>query len=553
MIRNKIIKLTVRLAAAVLIFFAGVFATRSDSGLARNMEIMLNLMRELSTGYVDEISADELMKNGAAGMTSALDPYTKFLPEEEMSDFQTLTTGKYGGIGSLIRQDSDYVKIAEPYYLSPADKAGLQIGDKIVEINGTSAKGMTTSDVSSRLKGEPNTTVNLKVKKLVSDEIVSIKLRREQIKLPCISYFGYVAQGIGYIRHDDFTDTCYDDMRQAILSLQSEQELKMLVLDYRGNGGGVLQSAVKILSLFLPKGTEVVTTKGKNEAERKYCTEYEPVLPDLPLAVLIGPSTASAAEIVSGSLQDMDRAVLVGHKSFGKGLVQATHPLGYNAYIKMTTAKYYIPSGRCIQAIRYTPDGKAEQVPDSLINEFRTKAGRKIFDGGGIMPDIKVDPEYASAFATTLYLQGLLDEFGDRYFKLNHAQHIDPQTFSITDSDYEDFTQLVSQTEVLYKSDSRRALEVLKKALKRERHQEMDTLVDQIDQGLKDDKLSNLVKYKTEIVKAINSNIILRYAYSRGVIRANLKDDIQLDKAVECLRDTAVYARILREQDTQKK
>lgn len=553
--RRSYIRAALAAAAAATLFFAGVFAAKNDFGLGRNMEIMANLMRELATYYVDEVSPDEMMRNGARGITSKLDPYTEYLPESEMSDFETLTTGKYGGIGAMIRQDGDFVIIAEPYKGSPADRAGLAIGDRIVAIDGEDAKGMTTADVSARLKGEPNTTVRVAVEKLVGGSREEVKIRRERIVIPSISYSGYVADGIGYIRHADFTDTCYDDMRAAILSLQERGDLRALILDYRNNGGGVMQSAVKILSLFVPKGTKVLENKGRNASSvEEFRTEYEPLLPDTPLAVLVNGNTASAAEIVSGAIQDLDRGVLIGQRSFGKGLVQSTHPVGYNSYVKMTSAKYYIPSGRCIQAVRYSPDGRAEIVADSLVNEFRTAGGRKVYDGGGIMPDIKTSTEYVSNFAVTLYLTGIIDDFGDEYMRRHHADTIDSRTFSITDADYDDFVRMVEGRDVAYKSDSRRALEHLRASLAKERYDDrMGDALKAIDENLHDDKMSNLQTYRKEIVDAINSNILLRFAYSEGVIENSLADDADVARAVGILQDEPEYRRILTEQDTERK
>lgn len=553
--RLHIIKFACAACAAATIFFAGVFAAKNDFGLGRNMEIMANLMRELATYYVDEISPDEMMRNGARGITSKLDPYTEYLPESEMSDFETLTTGKYGGIGALIRQDSNFVIIAEPYKGSPADRAGLKIGDRIVAIDGESAEGMTTSDVSARLKGEPNTTVKIEVEKLVGGNREEVKIRRERIVIPSISYSGYVADGIGYIRHADFTDTCYDDMRAAILALQESGDLRALILDYRNNGGGVMQSAIKVLSLFVPKGTKVLENRGRNASSvETFRTEYEPLLPDTPLAVLVNGNSASAAEIVSGAIQDLDRGVLIGQRSFGKGLVQSTHPVGYNSYVKMTSAKYYIPSGRCIQAVRYSSDGRAEAVADSLVNEFRTAGGRRVYDGGGIMPDIRTSPEYVSNFAVTLYLTGIIDDFGDDYMRRHYADKPDSRTFSISDADYDDFVRMVEGREVDYKSDSRRALEHLRASLAKERYDDrMGDALKAIDENLHDDKMSNLQTYRKEIVDAINANILLRFAYSEGVIENSLGSDSDVVRAIGILQDEPEYRRILAEQDTERK
>ncbi len=551
--KRRYIKAGAVLVAVVTILAVGIRSVRNDFGLGRNMEVMANLMSALYTSYVDEIEPDDMMQSGAAGITAKLDPYTVLIPESEMSDFETLTTGKYGGIGALIRQKEEYVMIAEPYKGSPADCAGLRIGDRIVAIDGKDAKGLTTSDVSKLLKGEPNTTVRVTVETLIGGEREEHKIRRERIAIPSISYYGYVADGIGYIRHADFTDTSYDDMRNAILALQKEGDLRALILDYRNNVGGVMQSAIKILSLFVPKGTKVLETRGRNSAVENFTTGYEPLLPDTPLAVLINNNTASAAEIVSGAIQDLDRGVLIGQRSFGKGLVQSTAPVGFGNYVKMTTAKYYIPSGRCIQAVRYTADGRAQMMPDSLVGEFRTARGRKVYDGGGIAPDIATEQKYVSNFAVALYLAGAIDDFGDEYMRRHHADNIDCKKFAITDADYADFEKMVAEREIPYKSESRRALDALRSALEKERLDEtVGDALRSIDERLHDDKMSNLRTYRKEIEEYIESNIIMRFAYAEGEIEHSLPDDTDIERAIALLHDAAEYERITTEQDTQK-
>jgi carboxyl-terminal processing protease len=382
------------------------------------------------------------------------------------------------------------------------------------------------------------------------------KIRRQRISIPSVGYAEYVAPGIGYILHSDFTDDCYSEMRAAIERLKSSGELKGLILDYRTNGGGVLQSAVKVLSLFVPKGTQVVEMRGRaKEENKKFVTEFEPLLPDLPLVVLIGENSASAAEIVAGALQDLDRAVVMGGRSFGKGLVQSTVPLGYESYAKITTAKYYIPSGRCIQAVRYSDKGKAESLPDSLISQFTTAAGRKVYDGGGIMPDKKIEAEYVSSFAVTLYVMGLMDDFGDEYYRAHPDKVVNPQTFTITDEDYAAFAKLVQSRDVPYKSESRRAVEKLRKSLESERYdaQQLTDAMAVIEKGLKDDKMSNLQTYKQEIVQTINADIVLRYCYAAGRIANGLNYDKGVKAAVQMLSTPAEMERILREQDTDRK
>lgn len=551
--KRKLLKYTLIAAAVATICAGGIFATRNDFGLGRNMEIMVNLMHAISTQYVDKVDADEMMENGAKGITSKLDPYTDFIPEKDMPDFEAMTTGRYGGIGALIRKKGDYVIIAEPYKGSPADESGLKIGDKIVAIDGKDMRGAKVEDISKCLRGEPNTTVSVTIEQLLTGERKELKIRRRRIVIPSITYSGHVAEGVGYIRHADFTDKCYDDMRTAILRLQSEGELKSLILDYRNNGGGLLQSAIKVLSLFVPKGTMVVETRGRGEKSHKLYTEYEPLLPNIPLAVLINGNSASAAEIVAGAIQDLDRGILIGQRSFGKGLVQATAPLGYNSFAKITVGKYYIPSGRCIQAVNYSTDGRAEQVADSLIKEFKTSRGRKVYDGGGIMPDKKIKPKYISNFAATLYIMGIIEDFGDDYIKRNGSKSIDVKNFSISDKDYADFVAMAMARDIPYKSESRSALEKLRKSLANERNTSLDEALEIIDKGLKDDKQSNLKTFRKEIVEQINQNIVLRYAYAAGVIANSLRDDIEVQEAVKLLSNEAEYKRITSEQDTARK
>ena len=551
--KQKFIKYTLLVGLLLSLIAGCIFATRNDAGLGRNMEIMVNLMRAISTEYVDEVDADEMMRNGANGITAKLDPYTTFIPEEDMPDFETMTTGRYGGIGALIRKKGDYVIIAEPYKGSPADEAGLKVGDKIVAINGESMKGAKVEGISKRLRGEPNTVVKVTIEKLLDSTTVECKIRRRRISIPSITYAVYVAEGVGYIRHADFTDKCYEDMRAAILRLQSEGELKALILDYRNNGGGLLQSAINVLSLFVPKGTMVVETRGRGMATRRLYTEYEPLLPNTPLAVLINGNSASAAEIVAGAIQDLDRGVLLGQRSFGKGLVQSTAPLGYNAFAKITVGKYYIPSGRCIQAVNYSADGRAEAVADSLIGEFKTARGRKVYDGGGIMPDKLVPVKHISTFAATLYLMGIIEDFGDDYVRRNGMKEIDVRTFSITDADYSDFVRMVEGRDVPYKSESRIALNKLREALKEEHNTSLEESLNTIEQGLKDDKLSNLNTFRKEIIESINTNIVLRYAYAEGVIANSLAEDATINEAIALLANNKEYNRIITEQDTARK
>ena len=545
------------MALVVAVVATGVWATRDDFGLGRNMEIMVNLMREITLQYVDDVDTDKLMQDGALGMVRNLDPYTTYMSEKEMDSFEVQATGKYGGIGSTIRmkRDSSGVVIAQPYKNSPADLAGLKIGDKFVSIDGEDVTKCTTEQISSRLKGTPGTKVKLAVKRLMTGKVEEMEIERARIAIPGVPYAGFVADGIGYIRHDDFTDGCYDDMRAEVERLREKGELKGLILDYRDNGGGSVAEAVKILSMFVPKGSKVLTMKGRAESStRTYTTDSNPVLGELPLVALINGNTASASEIVCGALQDMDRAVLMGQRSYGKGLVQTLVPLGYNAYAKITTSKYYIPSGRCVQRINYSHSGgKDENVPDSLINEFRTSAGRKVYDGKGLMPDIKVAPDYISTFAVMLYNLGYIEDFLDEYMRRNPSLKVDNKSFTITDADYEDFVKFMADKDVPYESQTRMALELLQKTSKEERY-DSDFADDlkQIESKLKDQKMDNLRNYRAEIMDLINGDVVLRHNYYQGVVEHNLVSDSTVMKAIDVLRDGERYSKILSEQDTEK-
>ena len=555
---KSFLKRGVVVALLAIVVAGSVWATKQDFGLGRNMEIMVNLMRELSLQYVDEVAPDKLMKDGAMGMVRNLDPYTTYMSESEMNDFEVLATGKYGGIGATIRmkRDSSGVVIAQPYKGSPSDLAGLKIGDKFVSIDGEDVTKCSSSDISSKLKGTPGTKVKLSVERLMTGKVEEFEIERARISIPGVPYAGFVADGVGYIRHNDFTDGCYDEMRAAVERLRAEGELKGLILDYRDNGGGSLPEAVKILSIFLPKDTKVVTMKGRTErSKREYVTESNPVLPDVPMVALINGNSASASEIVCGALQDMDRAVLMGQRSYGKGLVQTLMPLGYNAYAKVTTAKYYIPSGRCVQRINYSAhDGSnKENLPDSLISEFKTRNGRKVYDGKGLMPDVKTEPEYISSFAMMLYNLGYVEDFLDGYMRRNPNLKVDNRRFSISDSDYEDFVKFMADKDVPYESRTRLALESLKKISKEERY-DADFAEDlkQIESKLKDQTADNLRHYRAEMMDLLNGDVVMRHNYFEGVVEYNLVSDSTVMKAVDLLRDAERYRKILTEQHTTK-
>ena len=555
MIRN-IIALLVALVSVVGLSAQERGRDARDFDLGRATEILANMLREFETTYVDEVTADELLDAAAKGLVTATDPYTEYLSESAMDEFELLTTGRYGGVGSLIRKKGDYIIFAQPYKGSPSDEAGIKIGDRILAINGEDMKGRTADAISSRLKGEPETDVEVVIERNIDNSVDTLTLRRRRISIPSVTYAGVIRDGIGYIAHNDFIDGSYEEMRRAVEALKAKDSLRGLILDYRSNGGGVMQEAVDIASLFVPRGERIVSIMGRDSSSLKhYDTRHAPLAEELPIVVLVNGSSASASEILAGALQDIDRAVIMGARTFGKGLVQGTNYLGYNAYLKFTTAKYYIPSGRCIQSRNYAAmrkDASATEVPDSLISEFRTRGGRRVYDGGGIVPDVKLEPQYVSRFAITLYAMGYMDDWADEYMRRHHAADIDVRTFSITDDDYADFVRFIETKDVPYESETRLALKSLEKAVENDLYDEsLGRVIEELKSLVRDDKMSNMETYRSEIIDALNSHIVLRYAYNEGVVERAAANDENVTAAIDLLLDSEEYSRILRERDLE--
>lgn len=549
------------MALATLLCVSGASAQSTerqqrDLELSQSMEIVTNIMRELESGYVDDINAPELLEAAAAGLILVTDPYSDYYSEKEMSDFEMMTTGRYAGVGSLIRKQGDYVLFAQPYKGSPSDEAGIEIGDKILSIGGEDMKGRPVGDISSLLRGEPGTSIDVVVERNYDKSIDTIHLTRRRISIPSVGYAGFVRDGIAYIQHNDFIDGSYNEIRSALEGIMATDSLRGIILDYRSNGGGVMQEAVNIASLFLPRGERIVSLMGRDSSSlRHFATEHEPLAPDVPIVVLVNGSSASASEILAGALQDTDRAVIMGQRTYGKGLVQGTRHVGYNSYLKYTTAKYYIPSGRCIQSRNYSSlksGGEVTVVPDSLITEFRTAGGRKVYDGGGIVPDVKVDVEYVSRFALTLYSMGYMEDWADEYMRRHHDEEIEIRTFSLTDEDYAAFCRFIEERDVPYESETRRALTELEKAVKNDRYNaSLDKAVEALKKLVKDDKMSNMQNYREQIMEALTAAIVLRHAYSEGVVEYTMAHDDLIDQAVELLLNSEEYNRILREQDLE--
>lgn len=537
----------------------GSAAQSNTYNLGKNIEILVNLFRNLNLFYVDGVEPDKLMDAAAEGMTKVLDPYTTYLSAEKMEEFSTMTTGKYGGVGSMIRQRGEWVDFIEPYKGSPADKAGIRPDDRIVEIEGKDAKGMTSQEVSDLLRGDPGSTVKLKVKKFPGEEVVDLRIKRERITIPSIPYYGMVADSVGYIIHNDFTEDCSTALLNAYRDLEA-QGMKALVLDYRGNGGGLLQEAVKILSMFVPKGTEVVSMRSTKSAKenRTFKTENEPVSLEVPIVVLTNSGSASAAEIVAGALQDTDRAVIVGQRTFGKGLVQSTYPLGYDAFAKITTAKYYLPSGRCVQAIDYAhrnDDGSVASVPDSLVQEFKTLGGRKVYDGGGVVPDVKLEPQYISTFAYVVYGMGHIDDFLTDYCRRHYDELVvEPQKYHFDQAAYEEFIEFMKEKDVPWESEAELRWKEFKKAAEKERWSEsIDGPLAQIDNLFANTTEDNLRLYQREISDIIEEQMVSRYCFNEGGIHHTIPIDTELAKAVEILQDKPLYTEIVTSRDTERK
>lgn len=515
--------------------------------ISKNLDIFTTLYKELNTFYVDETDPGKLMKEGIDKMLKSLDPYTAYIPESEIEDFRFMTTGQYGGIGAMITKRADYVYVSEPYEGYPAQKAGLMAGDKILEINGQSAKGKTTEEVSKALKGQPNTSVTVLIERPHLEKPFEVTFDREKVSVKSVPYSAYIQEGIGYVKLRSFTRNCTKAIKEAIQELKDEAELKGLILDLRSNPGGLLNESVDIVNLFVEKGEEVVSTKGKIKSwEKLYIAANKPFDTEVPLVVLINSSSASASEIVSGAIQDLDRGIVIGQRSYGKGLVQQTRKLSYNAQLKLTVAKYYIPSGRCIQTLDYSnrnKDGSVGKMPDSLMTAFQTKNGREVFDGGGINPDIVTEIEVISNIVASLFKERLFFDYATD-FRFEHDSIAEDFIFS--ESDYEHFVNYLSGEEYSYKTKTEEALDKLKeKATDEHYFASLSDTYDALAVQLATIKGDDLFVNKQEIKEILTGEIRSRYFYQRGRIEAALNFDSELEKAIEILQNKEKYNQIL--------
>ena len=517
--------------------------------ISKNLDIYFSLFRELNTFYVDEIDPAKLVKTSIDEMLMSLDPYTNYIPESDIEDFRFMTTGEYGGIGALISKQGDQIVVADPYEGFPAQKAGLMAGDVFLEVAGKSTDKMNTEDVSNLLKGPANQTVTVKVQRLNEKKPLTFNIMRETISIDPVVYSGMVDSKTGYIRLSNFTKDCAEKVKSAMLKLKEENGAEQLILDLRGNPGGLLVESVNLTNLFVGKDQEVVSTKGKvTQWDKVYKTTGNPVDTIMPIAVLINRGSASASEIVAGSIQDLDRGVVLGARTFGKGLVQTTRDLSYNSKLKVTTAKYYIPSGRCIQALDYAhrnEDGSVGNIPDSLISEFQTRNGRKVFDGGGVAPDIQIEAEDISTLAINLVQQFKFFDFATQFrFKTNSIAS--PSVYKIDDKTYQEFVDFVLASDFKYESRTQKMLKDLKEMAEAEKYYDhSSTEFEALEKSLENDLKRDFNLFKTEISELLKDEIVSRYYYQKGAAQSSISDDKTIARAVEILNNPAEYRTIL--------
>ena len=516
--------------------------------IAKNLDIFATLFKEVNTLYVDEINPNKLVRTGIDAMLTSLDPYTNYIPEDEVEDFRTVNTGQYGGIGAITREIGSRTVVTMIMEGYGAQKGGLKIGDEIIKIDDVDLKKLSREESSQLMKGQVGTPVSLTVKRMGSDKPVRLEFKREKIKLNNVPFYGMVNSDIAYVQLTDFTPDAAKEVKNAITALK-EQGAKGIILDLRGNPGGLLIEAVNITNLFLPKGQTVVSTKGKiPENNLNYETLNAPVDTEIPVTVLINRGSASASEIVAGTLQDYDRGVIIGEKSYGKGLVQVSRPLSYNSQLKVTTAKYYTPTGRCIQVLDYThrrEDGSVGSIPDSLKRTFKTTHGRTVFDGGGIDPDIKTEAKEAHALTQVLFEKGFLFDFAAQYV-FRHPNPVDAKTFALSNEDYQQFVSWMRDKNYAYKSYLEYELQQFTEEARKEKYYpDLKAQLDQIQTRIGDNKKNELTLYRDEIIMLLEEEIVSHYHLERGGIEAGFKYDNDVKVASNLLHDSQQYKKIL--------
>ena len=547
---KKIIQLSIFVFCFSTVIYGASKPEQRTFRISKNLTIFNSVFRDLDLHYVDTLNYDKMIKTSIDNMLEKLDPYTVYMPEEETDDLKFMTTGEYAGIGALISKSDRGVVISEPYEGKPAQRNGVRAGDIILQIDGKYVNGLTVSEVSALLKGTPNTTIKLRLDRPGGKAPIEISFLREKIQMNPVSYSAVIADKVGYVLLNEFTERAAIELKDAILDLVKQHQIESLVLDIRNNGGGLIDEAVKIVGYFVPKGTAVVTTKGKNkESERTYKTPTEPIFPQMKLAVLANRSSASASEILAGSLQDLDRAVIVGERTFGKGLVQNILPISYGGHLKVTTAKYYIPSGRCIQAIDYShrnEDGSVGHIPDSLTSEFKTKNGRKVRDGGGIVPDTLTKDDRKVNIAYYIYSQNLYFEYATQYV-LKHPHIASPAEFKLSDEDFKAFTDYLIEKKFTYTTQTEKYYKELINVAKIEGlDKRASDEFDALKAKLIPDISKSIEENKEEVVELLSLEIVKRYYYQKGEIQYSLRTDKDLKVALGLLMPQGGYDKILK-------
>lgn len=535
----------------ICVFAISFYSFKQDDKnfqIAKNLDIYYTLFRELNLFYVDEVDPTKLVKTSVDKMLESLDPYTNYIPEDDVEDFRFMTTGEYAGIGALISKQKGKILIAEPYEGFPAQKSGLKAGDVLLEVAGKSTDKLSTEDVSALLKGPAQKPVVVKVQRYGAKKPMEVEIMREKIQIDPVPYYGMLDKETGYIRLSNFTENCTERVKTALIELKEKHGAKTLVLDLRSNPGGLLMEAVRMANLFVPKGQEIVSTRGKvKQWDKVYTATENPVDTIMPIAVLVNRGSASASEIVAGAIQDLDRGMIIGTRTFGKGLVQTTRDLSYNAKLKITTAKYYIPSGRCIQALDYShrnEDGSVGIVPDSLISKFKTKKGRIVFDGGGVAPDITVDDETLSNLSASLVTNSIIFDYAT-YFNSKNEKIASPEEFTISSEVYADFSKFVKEQDFTYESKTEEELDDLLEVAKKEKYYdiskaEFETLKQKLGHNLDQD----LEHFRKEVSELLTDEIVSRYFYQKGAIKVGLREDADVKKALEVLHKPDGYASI---------
>jgi carboxyl-terminal processing protease len=550
-------KLLIVLAIVGSSFFSLSFVDDYFFEVSKNLDIFTTVFRDVNVYYVDSLQPGDLMKKGIDAMLQSLDPYTVYIPESDIEDYRmTHISAEYGGIGALVHQRNGDIEISDVYEGFPAQKADIHVGDKIISVNGNSTINRKVDDITEYMKGQKGTSVKLVIKREGVAQPMEKTIVRDEIKFKNVPYYGMIDDNTGYIKLSQFLENSADQVKEGLVALKQNPKLKGVILDLRGNGGGLLKESVDIVNLFVDHNQKIVSQKGKiREMNIDYYASKTAVDADVPLVVLVDRGSASASEIVTGAMQELDRGVIIGQRSFGKGLVQQTYNLSYNTLLKVTIAKYYTPSGRCIQALDYThrnSEGSVLKVPDSLITEFKTKNGRSVFDGSGIFPDIYLDPDYYSNITMALMGNYIFYDYANKYYR-DHSSIASPRDFKLTDAEYNDFITFAENRKYTYTDKSERKLQELKHAAERDKHYDViQNEFTQLEKKMAENKRNDLKNHRDEIKSILEGEIVSRYYFQKGRLEAGFKYDPEVKKASSILNDQPLYTSILKGEGEYK-